>query len=113
YELLAAAGVDLGSATQTIVAAAAGDADADALGVRTGAPMLVCHRVTRDRSGRPVLASEHRYPAHRTSFEVELPRVHAGSGAGPVGLHLVEPSATAVSPYPSSSAQPGESHVQH
>lgn len=90
YELLTAHGVELGSAVQTITAAGASDDDAAHLGIRVGSPMLVCRRVTRDADGRPVLASEHRYPAHRTSFEVELPRVHAEGGAGPVGLHLVE-----------------------
>jgi GntR family transcriptional regulator len=113
YELLTREGVDLGGATQTITGGAAGDDDARHLGVRPGSPLLVCRRVTRDAAGRPVLASEHRYPAHRTAFEVELPRVHTGE---PVGLHLVDvPPATDEpgrpgAPYPSQRRTRGESH---
>lgn len=89
YELLSRLGVRLGSATQVITAAVADDDDRRLLAVRKGAPVLVCRRVTCDVGGAPVLSSEHRYPAHRTSFEVELPRV-APAGEGPVGLRLVE-----------------------
>ena len=89
YELLTGLGVQLGAASQTIAAVSANESDAARLGIRKGAPMLVCRRVTRDTAGAPVLYSEHRYPAHRTTFEVDLPRV-GPAGEGPVGLCLVE-----------------------
>lgn len=89
YELLARQGVSLGNATQTITAAIAGHDETTWLRVRKGAPILVCRRVTRDADGAPVVFSEHRYPADRTNFEVELPRV-APAGDGPVGLRVVD-----------------------
>lgn len=91
YEVLTGLGVELGAATQTITAAAATEDDARLLAVRKGSAVLVCRRVTRDAGGAPVLFSEHRYPAHRTSFEVELPRV-APAGDGPVGLRVLHAS---------------------
>lgn len=63
--------VSIASATQTVGAAAASDDDAGALDVPVGSPLLVVDRVSRDTSGRPVLVSEHRFPAHRTEFVVE------------------------------------------
>lgn len=88
YALLTRLGVQLGAAHQTITAAAATDRDVTLLDVRKGSPVVVCQRVTRDIEGSPVLYSEHRYPAHRTRFEVELPRV-GSAGDGPVGLRVV------------------------
>ena len=85
YEVLE---VELGGATQTIGAAIIDDADATRLDVPTGSPVLVCTRVTSDTNGRPVLVSEHIFPAHLTEFVVDLPHV-AGSIA-PSGLRLVE-----------------------
>ena len=85
YELLP---VELGGATQTIGAAAASSADAELLAVPTGSPVLRCHRVTTTVEGRPVLVSEHVFPAHRTEFVVDLPR--AGRSIAPTGLRLVE-----------------------
>lgn len=70
YELL---DVELHGATQTIGAAAADAADAALLAVPAGAPLLTCERVTNDVDGRPVLLSQHRFPAHRTEFVVDLP----------------------------------------
>lgn len=75
FHLLPLRGVDLGGATQYIDADAATRDDARVLGVATGAPVLVLRRVTRTRGGRPVLHSEHRYPAGRTAFEIEYPSV--------------------------------------
>lgn len=89
YELLSAFGVELGRAVQGIRAEAAHETDAELLDIGEGTPMLVCERVTEDRDGRAVLFSEHRYPAHRMRFEVELPRV-APTVDAPVGLRLVE-----------------------
>jgi GntR family transcriptional regulator len=84
YELLP---VPLGGARQTIGAAAATDADAEVLGVPTGSPVLRCERTTFTDGGRPVLFSEHLFPAHRTEFEVELP--HPERSIAPTGLRLV------------------------
>ncbi|HZU74845.1 MAG TPA: GntR family transcriptional regulator [Acidimicrobiales bacterium] len=85
YELI---GVGLASATQTIGAAAASAADARALGVPVGSPVLVCQRVTRSQDGEVVLVSEHVFPAHRTEFVVEL--VSPEPSIAPSGLRLLE-----------------------
>lgn len=85
YELL---GIPLRGATQTIGADSAEVADATLLNVPVGAPLLRCERVTTDTSGRPVLLSDHLYPAHRTEFVVELPL--AEPSTSPAGLRLVE-----------------------
>lgn len=84
YELIDEA---LGGATQTIGAAAAAAADAALLGIPLGSPVLVCERITRSVAGRPVLMSEHIFPAHLTEFSVELPSVDASMA--PSGLRLV------------------------
>jgi len=85
YDLL---DVDLGGATQTIGAAAASEDDAAVLEIPSGSPVLVCERITEDAAGRPVLLSEHVFPAHRTEFVVDLPHVEAS--ISPSGLRLVE-----------------------
>jgi DNA-binding GntR family transcriptional regulator len=85
YELL---DVELGAATQTIAAAAATKTDADLLELTSGAPVLSCERVTEDIHARPVLMSEHVFPAHRTQFVVALTR--ADRSMAPSGLRLVE-----------------------
>ncbi len=85
YELL---DVELRGATQTIGADAAAEPDAALLGIPVGAPILRCQRVTTDRSGEPVLVSEHLFPAHRTEFVVDLPQ--AEPSMTPSGLRLVE-----------------------
>lgn len=110
YELLTRRGVALGAAVQTITAEAAGPDDVDLLAVPDGIPVLVCHRLTRDLDRRPVLFSEHRYPSHRTEFEVELPRV-APAGEGPVGLRLVRPGDGEGEPYPSHERRQGVRHA--
>jgi len=56
-----------------------------------GAPLLRCQRVTTDTGGRPVLMSDHVYPAHRTEFVVELPL--AEPSTSPAGLRLVDDTA--------------------
>jgi GntR family transcriptional regulator len=89
YDLLPLRGVELASATQTINAVAAGRDEARLLGVPVGSPLLACRRLTRDRGGRPVIVSDHRYPGHRTLFEVEFPHLSAGSGWGPSGLRVL------------------------
>jgi GntR family transcriptional regulator len=85
YELLP---VPLGGAVQTIGAAGASAADAALLEVPEGSPVLCCERITSDRTGRPVLLSEHVFPAHRTEFAVDLPNVAAS--IAPTGLRLVD-----------------------
>jgi GntR family transcriptional regulator len=85
YELI---DVPLRGATQVIGAAPAEEGDAVLLGIAPGSPVLRCERVTTDTNGRPVLMSEHVYPAHRTEFVVDLP--HAEPSVNPSGLRLVE-----------------------
>jgi GntR family transcriptional regulator len=85
YELL---DVELRGATQTIGADSAQPADAALLEVPVGAPLLRCRRLTTDTTGRPVLLSEHLFPAHRTEFVVDLP--NDPPTAIPTGLRLVE-----------------------
>ncbi len=91
YDLLPLRGVELASATQTIAAVAATDEDAALLRVPPGTPLLTCRRITHDRGGTPVLLSAHRYPGHRTEFEVEFPHLSAGSEWGPSGLRVLAP----------------------
>ncbi len=85
YELL---DVDLHGATQSIAADLVEPADAPLLGVPAGSPVLRCQRITTDRSGAPVLVSEHIFPAHRTEFVVDLPQ--AEPSMTPSGLRIVE-----------------------
>ncbi len=85
YELL---DIPLHGATQTIGADAASATNAKLLHVPIGSPVLRCERVTNDAEGRPVLLSEHVFPAYRTEFVVELP--HAEPSLAPSGLRLVE-----------------------
>ena len=84
YELLPVA---LGGATQTIGAAAVSAEDAEVLEVPPGSPVLRCRRVTTAADGRPVLVSEHVFPAHRTEFVVDLPA--SVPSMAPSGLRLV------------------------
>ena len=85
YELLP---IDLSGATQTIGADAATAADAALLNIPVGSPVLRCERITTAHDDRPVLFSEHIFPAHRTEFVVELP--HVEPSIAPTGLRLVE-----------------------
>lgn len=84
YELLPVA---LGGATQTIGAAAVESGDAQVLEIPPGSPVLRCRRVTTSVEGRPVLVSEHVFPAHRTEFVVDLPA--SVPSMAPSGLRLV------------------------
>jgi GntR family transcriptional regulator len=85
YELL---DVELRGATQTIGADLAEAPDAELLAVPVGSPLLRCRRVTTDTTGRPVLMSEHLFPAHRTEFVVDLP--NDAPSSVPSGLRLVD-----------------------
>jgi GntR family transcriptional regulator len=78
----------IGSATQSIGAAVASGRDAELLDIPEGAPLLTCIRTTRSVDGDPVLYSEHRFPAHRTEFVVDLSKVE--SSISPSGLRLVD-----------------------
>jgi len=80
--------VPLGGAVQTIGAALASSRDAELLDVPEGAPLLLCRRTTSAVDGEPVLYSEHRFPAHRTEFVVDLPTVEPS--ISPSGLRLVD-----------------------
>ena len=62
--------------------------DAALLEVPVGSPVLRCERTTSDPAGRPVLLSEHVFPAHRTEFVVDLPS--AEPSIAPSGLRLLE-----------------------
>lgn len=73
YDLLPLRGVELGRAVQQIGATIASADDARHLHVDRGAPILTARRTTFTRAGVPVLFSVHRYPAQRTSIEIELP----------------------------------------
>jgi GntR family transcriptional regulator len=84
YELLT---VPLGGAVQTIGAASAAPDDAEVLQVPVGSPVLRCERITSTEDGRPVLLSEHVFPAHKTEFVVDLPL--ADQSIAPSGLRLL------------------------
>lgn len=75
-ELLPLHGVEAGRVVQTITATAADRDQARRLAVTVGEPLLACRRVTYDRHGDAVMASEHRYPAQSTALEVEFPAPH-------------------------------------
>ncbi len=85
YELL---DEPLGGAVQTIGAALATGDDAALLEIPPGSPVLRCERTTSNQHGRPVLLSEHVFPAHRTEFLVDLPV--AEPSIAPSGIRLVE-----------------------
>jgi GntR family transcriptional regulator len=77
HEVLTRAGFVLRRGTGTIAAAAATSDDARLLEMRPGDPLLVERRVISDTHGRPVEATESRYPADRYAldvrFDVETP----------------------------------------
>lgn len=85
YELLDG---PLEGAVQTIGAEAASVDTATLLEIPVGSPVLRCHRITSRPGGRPVLMSQHLFPAHRTEFVVEL--LHAEPSIAPSGLRLVD-----------------------
>jgi GntR family transcriptional regulator len=80
--------VRLGGASQMIGAELVDDEDAQLLEVPPGSPVLVAERITRSTEGRPVLVSQHVFPAHRMRFAVDLP-VHDG-GLHPAGMRFVD-----------------------
>jgi GntR family transcriptional regulator len=85
YELI---DVPLKGATQTIGADAVSKTEAKLLAIKPGSPVLRCERTTRDMTGNVVLYSQHVFPAHRTTFVVDLPSV--AHSIAPSGLRLVD-----------------------
>ncbi len=72
YDLLPVRGVELGDVHQSITAEIATAERARLLGGAAHDPLLLVRRLTRDADGRPALYSEHRYPANRTTFDIEF-----------------------------------------
>ena len=69
---LAAAGLHLRRGNATITAEAASREDVRLLGVLRGSPLLVERRVISDVAGRPVEATESRYPGDRYALDVRF-----------------------------------------
>jgi GntR family transcriptional regulator len=81
HEALAGAGLHLRRGNATITAEGASPEDVRLLGVARGAPLLVERRVISDVGGRPVEATESRYPGDRYALDVRFEvedRVTAG-----------------------------------
>lgn len=74
YELLRAAGIRLGSATQRMSAKNASASEARVLNETRGAALLTMERIAYDDSGRPVEFAQHLYRASRYSFTTSMPR---------------------------------------
>ncbi|MCJ7709694.1 MAG: GntR family transcriptional regulator [Chloroflexi bacterium] len=72
HEALAGAGLNLRRGHATITAEAASSEDAHLLGVSTGEPLLVERRVILGVHGRPVEATESRYPGHLYALDVRF-----------------------------------------
>jgi GntR family transcriptional regulator len=72
HEALGAAGLHLRRGQATITAESATPEDARLLGVQRGAPLLVERRVITDVAGRPVEATESRYPGDRYALDVRF-----------------------------------------
>jgi len=72
HEALAGAGLHLRRGNATITAEAATADDVRLLGVPRGAPLLVERRVIADTAGRPVEATESRYPGDRYALDVRF-----------------------------------------
>ncbi len=72
HETLARAGLHLRRGNATITAEAATAEDVRLLSVPRGAPLLVERRVIADSGGRPVEATESRYPGDRYALDVRF-----------------------------------------
>ncbi len=72
HEALGRAGLQLRRGKATIMAEAATSEDARLLGVTAGEPLLVERRVIADVQGRPVEATELRYPGDRYALDVRF-----------------------------------------
>ena len=72
HAVLTTAGYVLRRGTALVTAAPASKEDARLLGVTRGDPMLVERRIILDPHGRPVEATESRYPADRYAIDVRF-----------------------------------------
>jgi GntR family transcriptional regulator len=72
HEALGRAGFHLRRGNATISAEVAGPEDMRLLGVRGGTPLLVERRVILDPHGRPIEATESRYPGDRYALDVRF-----------------------------------------
>lgn len=72
HEALAAAGLHLRRGRATITAEGAAAEDVRLLSVARGSPLLVERRVIADTQGRPVEATESRYPGDRYALDVRF-----------------------------------------
>ncbi len=72
HAALGRAGFNLRRGNATISAEAAGPDDMRLLGVRGGTPLLVERRVITDPQGRPIEATESRYPGDRYALDVRF-----------------------------------------
>lgn len=81
HEALARSGLILRRGNATITAEAATSEDAHLLDVHEGDPLLVERRVITDGQGRPIEATESRYPGERYALDVRF-EVDAGSPDG-------------------------------
>ena len=70
YQVLRDLGVEMRIARQSVGAEAAGKANARALGIKIGAPVLSVHTVTYDNSGRPVEMGRHIYRAESFRYHI-------------------------------------------
>jgi GntR family transcriptional regulator len=82
HEALTEAGLHLRRGSATITAEAATADDAALLEVSVGTPLLVERRVIADVHGRPIEATESRYPGDRYALDVRFD-VEAGAPRGP------------------------------
>lgn len=81
HEALARAGIHLRRGQGTITAEAATAEDAALLELGVGHPLLVERRVIADAHGRPVEATESRYPGARYALDVRFDVDVSGGGA--------------------------------
>ncbi len=72
HEALEAGGIRLRSGTATITAEPATAEEVRLFGVAAGSPLLVERRVISDAEGRPVEATESRYPGDRYALDVRF-----------------------------------------
>jgi len=82
HEALARAGLHLRRGSATISAGAATAEDARLLGIGAGEPLLVARRVIADVQGRPIEATESRYPGDRYALDVRFDVEDAAAGGG-------------------------------
>jgi GntR family transcriptional regulator len=80
HETLARAGLQLRRGSATISSEAATDEDARLLAVPVGEPLLVERRVIADAHGRPIEATESRYPGGRYALDVRFEVDPGGPG---------------------------------